>query len=116
MQHSSLALASETITGASRPADAHLSVLAAGDIIGASKVMALAIPGTIGVFLIVIGSVFTIRKLKEGVAEALLFQIGLVVVGVLIVLSVGIAAGFTDFLVNQGVVDRKFYDAHVWGQ
>ncbi len=112
VQHSLLARA----TGAPQVADAHLRILAADDILGTSKLMALAIPGTIGVFLIVIGSIFTIRKLKEGVAEALMFQIGLVVVGVVVVLSVGIAAGFSDFLVDQGVVDRKFYDGQVWGQ
>ena len=116
MQHSFLALASQALTSAPHAANAHLSVVAADDILSKSKLMALAIPGTIGVFLIVIGSIFTIRKLKEGVAEALMFQIGLVVVGVAVVLSVGIAAGFTDFLVDQGVIDRKFYDAQVWGQ
>ncbi len=116
MQHSFLALASDTVANTPAAVNAHLSVLAADDILSKSKLMALAVPGTIGVFLIVLGSIFTVKKLKEGVAEALMFQIGLIVVGVVVVLSVGIASGFTDFFVDQGVIDRKFYDADVWGQ
>ncbi len=96
--------------------DSQTTIVAAGDILSNSKLMALAIPGTIAVFLIVLGSVLTLRKLKEGVGEALLFQVGIIVVGVVIALSIGIAAAFTDFFIDQGVVDQKYYNGDVWGQ
>lgn len=101
---------------ASAYSKAGTTVVAAGDILSNSKVMALAIPGTIAVFLIVLGSVLTVRKLKEGVGEALLFQVGIIVVGVVIALSIGIAAAFTDFFIDHGVVDSKYYNGDVWGQ
>ena len=101
---------------ASAYSKAGTTVVAAGDILSNSKVMALAIPGTIAVFLIVLGSVLTVRKLKEGVGEALLFQVGIIVVGVVIALSIGIAAAVTDLFIDHGVVDQKYYNGDVWGQ
>lgn len=113
-----MGLAPNVVASAYSKADTagQMTVVAAGDILSNSKVMALAIPGTIAVFLIVLGSVLTVRKLKEGVGEALLFQVGIIVVGVVIALSIGIAAAFTDFFIDHGVVDQKYYNGDVWGQ
>ncbi|HYB36071.1 MAG TPA: hypothetical protein VEF72_10035 [Mycobacterium sp.] len=85
------------------------------DILTNSKAMALLIPGVLGVFAIVVGGVWTVFKIKEGVGEAITFQLGVIVVGVLIVLSVGIAAALTDWSVDQGLVDRR-YVHNEWGR
>lgn len=118
MQHSLMGLAPKAVAGVHQASGAagQLTVSAAGDILSNTKIMALGIPGTLGVILIVVGSVFTIRKVKEGIGEALLFQIGLIVLGVVIVLSVGIAAGITGVFVDNGVVDSRYYHEGVWGQ
>jgi hypothetical protein len=95
---------------------AHLTFSAAsGDILSNSKAMALLLPGLGGIVLIAVGWIFTVRKIREGIGEAIIFQVGLIVVGVLIVLSVGIAAAATDWAVDQGVVDRKYVHGNEWG-
>ncbi|TXI56454.1 hypothetical protein [Mycolicibacterium mageritense] len=117
MDYSLITLAPRAAAGTYQAIGADpVTVMAYGDILSNSKVMALAIPGVLGIFLIVIGTFWTIRKVKEGIGEALMFQIGLIVLGVVVVLSVGIAAGVTDFFVDQGVVDSQYYDADVWGK
>ena len=94
----------------------HLTFSAAsGDILSNSKALALLLPGLGGILLIAVGWIFTVRKIREGIGEAIIFQIGLIVVGVLIVLSVGIAAAFTDWSVDQGLVDRKYVHGNEWG-
>ena len=95
---------------------AHVTISAAGDnILDNSKAMALVLPGLGGVLLIAVGWIWTIRKLKEGIGEAIAFQVGIIVVGVLIVLSVGIAAAATDWAVDQGIVDRQYVRGDEWG-
>lgn len=117
MNNSLLELAPNLAASTSRAAGAgQMTVMAYGDILSDSKIMALAIPGLLGVILIVVGSFFTIRKLKEGIGEAITFQLGLIFLGVLIVLSVGIAAGVTGVFVDKGVVDSRYYDSDVWGK
>lgn len=118
MDYSLLALAPNSVARAQRlanaAAQAAMSTTASGDILDNSKAMALLLPGLGGVLLISIGWVWTIRKMKEGIGEALVFQIGLIVVGVIIVLSVGIAAAVTDWSVDQGLVNRKYYKGTEW--
>lgn len=113
-----MALAPRTVASVHQAATTatHLTVTAAGDnILDNSKAMALLLPGLGGVLLICLGWVLTIRKMREGIGEAITFQVGLIVTGVLIVLSVGIAAAATDFAVDQGVVDRQYVRGDEWG-
>lgn len=101
---------------AATTAATHLTITAAGDdILSNTKAMALLLPGLGGLLLIGIGWMWTIRKMREGMGEAITFQIGLIVTGVLIVLSVGIAAAVTDFAVDQGIVDRQYVRGDEWG-
>jgi hypothetical protein len=94
----------------------NLTISAAGsDILDNTKAMALLLPALGGILLIAVGSFFTIRKVKEGIGEAIAFQVGIIVVGVLIVLSMGIAAALTDWSVDQGIVDRKYVHGNEWG-
>src|SRR3954447_3780946 len=118
VDHSVMALAPRTVASVHQAAATatHLTFSAAGgDFLSSSKAMALLLPGLGGVLLVVIGSFFTIRKLKEGIGEAITFQVGIIVVGVLIVLSVGIAAALTDWSVDQGIIDRKYVHGNEWG-
>ena len=118
VDHSFMALAPRTVVSVHRAASAatHLTNSAAGsDILSNSKAMALLLPGLGGVLLIAVGWIWTVRKLREGIGEAITFQIGLIFVGVLIVISVGIAAAATDWFVDEGVVDRKYVHGNEWG-
>jgi len=85
------------------------------DILSNSKVMALGCVGLLGVLTIVLGTVWMISRIKHGVGEAIMFQLGIIVLGVVVVCSVGIAAALTDWAVNQGVVDRR-YVHNEWGR
>lgn len=118
VDHSLFALAPRTVASVHQAATTatHLTISAAsGDILSSSKGMALLLPGLGGILLIAVGWIWTVRKLKEGIGEAIVFQIGLICVGVLIVLSVGIAAAVTDWSVDQGLVDRKYVRGDEWG-
>jgi hypothetical protein len=118
VDHALMALAPRTVASVPQAATAasHLTISAAGsDILSNSKAMALLLPGLGGVLLIAVGWIFTVRKLREGIGEAITFQIGLICVGVIIVLSVGIAAAVTDWSVDQGLVDRKYVHGNEWG-
>jgi hypothetical protein len=118
VDHSFMALAPRTVASVHQAATSatHLTISAAGsDILSNSKAMALLLPGLGGVLLIAVGWIWTVRKLREGIGEAITFQIGLIFVGVLIVISVGIAAAATDWFVDQGVVDRKYVHGNEWG-
>ncbi|WP_333890664.1 hypothetical protein [Mycolicibacterium gadium] len=119
VDHSLIALAPKTVAAAHQAATTattHLTISAAsGDILSNSKAMALLLPGLGGVLLIAVGWVLTVRKLKEGIGEAIIFQVGLIIVGVLIVLSVGIAAAATDWAVDQNIVDRQYVRGDEWG-
>ena len=119
MDHSLIAPAPRTVASvhqAATTATTHLTISAAsGDILSNSKAMALLLPGLGGIVLIAVGWIWTIRKMKEGIGEAITFQVGLIVVGVLIVLSVGIAAAVTDWAVDQGLVDRQYVRGDEWG-
>ncbi len=119
MDHSLIALAPRTVASAHQAAttaSTHLTTSAAsGDILSNSKAMALLLPGLGGVLLIAVGWIFTVRKLRDGIGEAIIFQVGLIVVGVLIVLSVGIAAAVTDWAVDQNIVDRQYVNGDEWG-
>ena len=119
VDHSLIALAPRTVASvhqAATTATTHLTISAAsGDILSNSKAMALLLPGLGGILLIAVGWILTIRKMKEGIGEAIIFQVGLIVVGVLIVLSVGIAAAVTDWAVDQGIVDRQYVRGDEWG-
>lgn len=113
-----MALAPRTVASVHQAATtaSHLTISAAGsDILSNSKAMALLLPGLGGVLLIAVGWIWTIRKIREGIGEAITFQIGLIVVGSLIVLSVGIAAAFTNWAVDQGLVDRQYVHGNEWG-
>lgn len=85
------------------------------DILSSSKLMALGSVGLLGVLTIVLGTMWMISKIKSGVGEAIMFQLGIIVLGVIVVCSVGLAAGFTDFAVKQGVVDGR-YVHNEWGR
>ena len=118
VDHSLMAFAPRTVASVHRAATTatQLTISAAGgDILSNSKAMALLLPGLGGVLLIAVGWIFTVRKLREGIGEAITFQVGIIVVGVIIVLSVGIAAAATDWAVDQGVVDRKYVHGNEWG-
>lgn len=119
VDHSLIARAPRTAATAHQAASTattHLIISAAsGDILSNSKAMALLLPGLGGVLLIAVGWVLTVRKLKEGIGEAIIFQVGLIIVGVLIVLSVGIAAAVTDWAVDQNIVDRQYVRGDEWG-
>jgi hypothetical protein len=118
VDHSLMALAPRTVASVHQAATTatHLTISAAGsDILSNSKAMALLLPGLGGVLLIAVGWIWTIRKIREGIGEAITFQIGLIVVGSLIVLSVGIAAAFTNWAVDQGLVDRQYVHGNEWG-
>jgi hypothetical protein len=119
VDHSLLEVAPTTVASVHQVATTtatHLTISAAsGDILSNSKAMALLLPGLGGVLLIAVGWMWTVRKLREGIGEAIVFQVGLIVVGVLIVLSVGIAAAVTDWAVDQGVVDRQYVRGDEWG-
>jgi cation transporter-like permease len=119
VDHSLMELAPTTVASVHQAATTtatHLTISAAsGDILSNSKAMALLLPGLGGVLLIAIGWIWTVRKLKEGIGEALVFQVGLIVVGVVIVLSVGIAAAVTDWAVDEGLVKREYVTGDEWG-
>jgi hypothetical protein len=119
VDHSLMELAPTTVASAHQAATTtatHLTISAAsGDILSNSKAMALLLPGLGGVLLIAVGWIWTVRKLREGIGEAITFQIGLIFVGVLIVISVGIAAAATDWFVDQGVIDRQYVRGDEWG-
>lgn len=118
VDHSLMALAPRTVARVHQAASAasHLTISAAGsDILSNSKAMALLLPGLGGVVLISVGWIWTVRKMKEGIGEAITFQIGLIIVGSIIVMSVGIAAAFTDWSVDQGLIDRKYVHGNEWG-
>jgi hypothetical protein len=116
VDHSLIALAPRTVASVHQAATTDLTISAAsGDILSNSKAMALLLPGLGGILLIAVGWILTIRKMKEGIGEAITFQVGLIVVGVLIVLSVGIAAAVTDWAVDQGLVDRQYVRGDEWG-
>lgn len=85
------------------------------DILSNSKTMALGCVGLLGVLTIVLGTVWMISRIKSGVGEAIMFQLGIIVLGVVVVCSVGIAAALTDWAVDQGVVDRH-YVHNEWGR
>lgn len=115
VDHSFMALAPRTHASVHQAAT-HLTISAAGsDILSNSKAMALLLPGLGGILLIAVGWIWTVRKIKEGIGEAITFQIGIIFVGVLIVLSVGIAAALTDWSVDQGLVERKYVHGNEWG-
>jgi hypothetical protein len=85
------------------------------DILSNSKATALGCVGLLGVLTIVLGTVWMISRIKQGIGEAIMFQLGIIVLGVIVVSSVGIAAALTDWEVNQGVVDRR-YVHNEWGR
>lgn len=115
VDHSLIALAPRTVASVHQAATTATTHLTSGDILSNSKAMALLLPGLGGILLIAVGWILTIRKMKEGIGEAIIFQVGLIVVGVLIVLSVGIAAAVTDWAVDQGIVDRQYVRGDEWG-
>lgn len=78
------------------------------------KAAVVSIGGALALTMIVGGSFWTFFKLREGIGEAILFQIGLIVVGVIMGLSVGIAAAIIDWSVDQGIVDRKHVHTDEW--
>ncbi|SKU68715.1 Uncharacterised protein [Mycobacteroides abscessus subsp. massiliense] len=78
------------------------------------KAAVISLGGVMAVTLIVGGGFWTMFKLREGIGEAILFQIGLIVVGVIMGLSVGIAAALIDWSVDQGIVDRKYVHTDEW--
>ena len=85
------------------------------DILSNGKATALACVGLLGVLTIVLGTVWMITKINSGIGEAIMFQLGIIVLGVIVVSSVGIAAALTDWEVNQGIVDRR-YVHNEWGR
>ena len=85
------------------------------DILSNSKVMALGCVGLLGVLTIVLGTLWMISRINHGIGEAIMFQLGIIVLGVVVVCSVGIAAALTDWAVNQGVVERR-YVHNEWGR
>ncbi len=85
------------------------------NILSNGKAMALGSVGLLGVLTIVLGTMWMISKIKSGVGEAIMFQLGIIVLGVIVVCSVGVAAALTDFAVDQGVVDRR-YVHNEWGR
>jgi hypothetical protein len=85
------------------------------DILSNGKAMALGCVGLLGVLTIVLGTVFMIGRIKNGIGESIMFQLGVIVLGVIVVSSVGIAAALTDWTVDQGVVDRR-YVHNEWGR
>jgi|SRR5271166_1271556 len=85
------------------------------DILSNTKAMALACIGTLGVLVIVLGTIFMIGRIRNGIGESIMFQLGVIVLGVIVVSSVGIAAALTDWEVDQGVVDRH-YVHNEWGR
>ncbi|SLI01147.1 Uncharacterised protein [Mycobacteroides abscessus subsp. abscessus] len=78
------------------------------------KAAVISLGGVMAITMIVGGGFWTMFKLREGIGEAILFQIGLIVVGVIMGLSVGIAAAVIDWSVDQGIVDRKFVHTDEW--
>lgn len=78
------------------------------------KAAVISLGGVMAITLIVVGGFWTIFKLREGIGEAILFQIGLIVVGVLMGMGVGIAAAVIDWSVDQGLVDRKYVHTDEW--
>lgn len=78
------------------------------------KAAVISLGGVMAITMIVGGGFWTMFKLREGIGEAILFQIGLIVVGVIMGLSVGIAAAVIDWSVDQGIVDRKYVHTDEW--
>src|SRR5258705_8151174 len=81
VDHSLMKLAPRTAASVHQAATTatNLTITAAGDnILDNSKAMALLLPGLGGVLLIAVGWIFTVRKLREGIGEAITFQIGLI--------------------------------------
>jgi hypothetical protein len=85
------------------------------DILSNGKAMALGSVGLLGVLTIVLGTLHMISRIKSGIGESIMFQLGVIALGVIVVCSVGVAAAMTDWAVDQGVVDRR-YVHNEWGR
>lgn len=95
---------------------ANTQIMAAGsDIFSDTKAMLIGLGVFLGVFLIIVGSFFTIPKLREGVGEAIMHQVGVIVLGVLVSLSVGIAAALASYAGDKHIVDPKYVHENEWG-
>jgi hypothetical protein len=107
---------SNTVINAKLTALASTETLAAGtDILSDWKAMAIGLGVTLAITLIIVGSFFTIPKLREGTGEAIIYQIGLIVLGVIVALSVGIAAALYVYAGEHHIVDQKFIHQSEWG-
>jgi hypothetical protein len=95
---------------------AQSSLLAVGGLFSSGTDLIWTAMGFLGALALFMGTVSAIGKVrKEGTGAAITGQIGAIVLGVLIVLSAGIAAMVTREFNNHGIRNTVHVDSP-WGQ